>query len=134
MQALHGLVFLAACTSHPPDASDASDASEACGSTLADYCSQVDCNRALAEAEQDLSLCTRFPATEASCGGYDVILKNGIDTGIAYYYRDRNLVAVRAEGNASIRHGCIAGPARFDVPDCGDAPRNPLAACSANVP
>ena len=111
------LLFMTACTSKPPS----------CATPLDDFCSRSKCDRTLADAEHDTSLCIGIPATEASCDVYTVVLKTEIDTRIGWYYRNGQLVAIASLGPDD--PGCTAGPESFDMPGCSLAQTTPLPAC-----
>lgn len=117
--------MVAACASEPSESSSNADV---CESSLEDYCSNAACNRTLAEAENDRRLCgPGYRVVKVSCGGYDMIVRAEIDSGVASYYRDRELVAY---GHVGYETGCIAGPARFTTPVCY-APGELLRVCDA---
>jgi hypothetical protein len=124
MRSCSFLVLLAACSSSAPGSTADATAGLACATTIAGYCNATACDRSLATAEQDKTLC---PASLATCGAYEVITKAGVDTATVYYYQADQLVAIDHVLFPS-HHACSAGPAAFDVPGCGSSSQT-LPAC-----
>jgi hypothetical protein len=123
------LASLLACSSGSPDTSATVDSNLettplTCSSSVADFCATAPCDRDLAVAKQDPSLC---PASLIHCGDYDVILKGSADTATNYYYQGDQLVAVEHIVFPS-QFDCLAGPAMFNAPECATT-NQPLPAC-----
>jgi hypothetical protein len=118
------LIALAACSSSSSSVTDGGAGALSCGSTVAAYCGASGCQRTLAGAEQDKSLC---PASLTPCGDYNLILKGAIDTATTYYYLQGNLLAV---GHTLLpgKITCVAGPSTFTPPSC-QGTSQPLPAC-----
>ena len=131
MRALGLLLLLAACSSSASSttldaATPPTDGSVGltCGTTIATYCGSNSCNQTLAAAEQDHSLC---PASENTCGTFQVVTKGNLDTATIYYYQGGQLVAI---DNLLLpgHHTCVAGPTTFVEPTCTTASHT-LPAC-----
>jgi hypothetical protein len=140
MRSLSFLVVLAACSSNASSGSPSADAATTapdaattvpdggtgltCATTIAAYCNANACDQLLTAAEQDKALC---PASLTMCGGYDVIVKGGLDTSTTYYYQAGQLVAIDHLLLPN-HHTCAAGPATFQEPSCSPSGQT-LPAC-----
>ena len=102
-----------------------------CRAALGDVCRN--CDLTLEAALQDRrSFCgPGLPSTVEACDGFHVVIQPGIDTAIAYYYRDGQLTAIVGPGPAD-GIGCNAGPPTLDVPHCNHEHAVVLPACTTN--
>jgi hypothetical protein len=125
------LVLLAACSSsassNTPDAATSPPDGTiglTCSTSIAEYCNANSCDQTLAAAQQDKDLC---PASQNTCGTFEVITKGRLDTATIYYYQGGQLVAI---DNLLLpgHHVCAAGPATFVEPSCGNTGQT-LPAC-----
>ena len=125
MRLLGCVVWLSACTSsaHPSPPLDPAN-TLTCSASVVGYCAQNRCDRTLAVARQDKSLC---PATITRCGNLDVITHTSIDVATSWYYRRDQLVAI-VNLILPVRRVCLAGPERFQLPVC-TAPARRLPVC-----
>jgi len=120
-----GLLFVvAACSSSASDRTPDATTSYfdaaiglTCGTTIAAYCDTRDCDQSLAAAEQDHNLC---PASQNTCGAFEVIVRGGVDTETIYYYQGDQLTAIVNRLLPGHRT-CAAGPAMFEEPSCDDS-------------
>jgi hypothetical protein len=85
----------------------------ACRTSVADYCAANVCDRTLAAAEQDRSLC---PATITACSDITAIAQSRSDTAALWYYQGGSLVAIVRP--LSPGYMCLAGPDVFVIPPC----------------
>ena len=126
------LVLFAGCSSSTSSTttdatttpSDGGAGGLSCGATLTAYCASNSCDQSLTAAKQDKGLC---PASMNTCGNYNVVTRNMIDTGTVYYYQGDQLVAVTSF-SLPARRNCLAGPSTFEEPTCG-ATSQTLPAC-----
>jgi hypothetical protein len=130
MRTLSLIVLLAACSSSSdPPTSDATIETIAmtCNTDVTAYCNANPCIKSLDAAEKDATLC---PASQISCGGFQVILKADSTKITTFYYQGGNLVAI---ANPSLASGaaCVAGPASFSAPKCATGGRA-LPACQGD--
>jgi hypothetical protein len=132
MRTLSLIVLLAACSSSssPPSADATIETiSMTCSTDVSAYCNANPCIKSLAVAEKDASLC---PASEITCGGFQVILKADAGTLTTFYYQGGQLVAI-AHPSLSTGAECMAGPTSFSAPKCVTAGRS-LPACTTGEP
>jgi len=132
MRTLSLIVLLAACSSSssPPSADATIEfISMTCSTDVSAYCNSNPCIKSLAVAEKDASLC---PASEITCGGFQVILKADGGTLTTFYYQGGQLVAI-AHPSLSTGAECMAGPTSFSAPKCVTAGRS-LPACTTTDP
>jgi hypothetical protein len=132
MRTLSLIVLLAACSSSSsPPSVDATieTISMTCSTDVTAYCNANPCVKSLSAAEKDMSLC---PASEITCGGFQVILKSDAGTLTTFYYQGGQLVAV-AHPSLSTGATCLGGPASFNAPKCVTAGRS-LPACTTGEP
>lgn len=133
MRTLSLLVLLAACSSGSTDSPTVDATVEtiamSCSTAVTDYCKSTACDQSLADAEKNAALC---PASEITCGGFNVILRNegGIPT--TYYYQGGQLVAI-AHPSQPGGAACLGGPTAFSAPKCVTAGRS-LPACTSGDP
>jgi hypothetical protein len=120
--------LIAACSSSsPPDSTPDRFITLSCEASLVGYCpGGRDCT--LDEAEHDAALCQlgRTPSV-VSCGDYVIVFENGIDDGMAHYYRDGELIALDAY--VLSKHHCSATSDSLEAPQCDHATGAPLPAC-----
>lgn len=126
------LLVLAACSSN--STSDDDDTVEVismnCSRAVAEYCATNVCNQTLAAAEQDGRLC---PASQITCGEYNVVVK-GSGAGLTtFYYKAGALVAV-ANPTSPTAGNCLGGPTMFDAPRCATNGRSTPACASQEPP
>ena len=133
MRTLSLVVLLAACSSGSTDSPTVDATIEtiamSCSTAVTDFCKTTACDQTLAAAEKNAALC---PASEITCGGFNVILRNegGIPT--TYYYQGAQLVAV-AHPSQPGGAASLGGPATFSAPKCVTAGRS-LPACTSGEP
>jgi hypothetical protein len=132
MRTLSLVVLLAACSSSSDSVTvDATIETIAmnCSTAVADFCKSTACDQTLAAAEKDMALC---PASEITCGGFNVILRVEAGVPTTYYYQSGQLVAV-AHPSQPGGAACLGGPATFSAPKCVTAGRS-LPACTSGDP
>jgi hypothetical protein len=131
MRTLSLIVLLAACSSSSPPTADATIEFIAmtCNTDVTAYCDSNPCVKSLAAAEKDATLC---PASEITCGSYQVILKADAGKLTTFYYQGGQLAAI-ANPSLSTGAACVAGPASFSAPKCVTAGRS-LPACTSGDP
>lgn len=132
MRTLGLILFLAACSSNNMDSEvPISVVSMTCSTAVTDYCTSNTCNTSFAAALQDTHLC---PASQMTCGEFNVILKGSADGSTNFFYSSGQLVAI-AHAGLSTGSGmtCLAGPAAFSGPQCATTGR-PLPACASGEP
>jgi len=131
MRTLSLIVLLAACSSSSTPSADATieTISMTCSTDVTAYCNANPCIKSLAIAEKDASLC---PASEITCGNYQIILKADAGTLTTFYYQGGQLVAI-AQPSLASGAACMAGPASFTAPKCVTTGRS-LPACTSGEP
>ena len=131
MRTLSLVVLLAACSSSSPPSADATveTISMTCNTDVTAYCNANPCIKSLAIAEKDASLC---PASEITCGNFQVILKSDAGTLTTFYYQSGQLVAI-AQPSLATGAACMAGPTSFSAPKCVTTGRS-LPACTSGEP
>ena len=105
MRTLSLIVLLAACSSSSPPSADATieTISMTCNTDVTAYCNANPCIKSLAIAEKDASLC---PASEITCGNFQVILKSDAGTLTTFYYQSGQLVAIARSFSSYLRPWC----------------------------
>jgi hypothetical protein len=133
MRTLSLVVLLAACSSSASDSTTTDATVETiamnCSTAVTDFCKSTACDQTLAAAEKNMALC---PASEITCGGFNVILRVEAGTPTTYYYQGGTLVAV-AHPSQPGGAACLGGPTTFSAPKCVTAGRS-LPACASNDP
>ena len=119
MRFVTGVVLLAcvSCSRNPgpPPNPPPGTVRVACRTSVADYCAATACDRTLAAAEQNSSVC---PATTTACNDITVISQNRGDTATLWYYEGGPLVAIVRQLSAGPQYMCLAGPDVFVLPAC----------------
>ncbi|HEV7557585.1 MAG TPA: hypothetical protein VGO00_19105, partial [Kofleriaceae bacterium] len=68
------------------------------------------------------------PSNEISCLDVDIIRSTTPDGGVNLYYQGGALIGIEDVTIAGVR--CVAGPAMFAPPNCGNDQGTPLAVCA----
>jgi hypothetical protein len=95
-----------------------------CQDSVDGYCLGAgNCPRTWTEAQDVLLVCQYgIDRSIPVCGGYRVVVAQGVDTGLRYYYDPRTgaLAAIVSYGFPG--EMCLGGPGTFLVPSCDGAP------------